>query len=316
MRMKILFLLFALAMAGPLEAKWYVDNEFRFKIDVPSNWSSNMYMEGTDKVYDFTSPDENVAIQLRAFVAEEGVTAGLITEVFDEAIVAQGAGRLKLSDDQLNGIQGKMGVYRNNYDNKEVALVTFAAVENGIGYLFLLVIPTEVFDLKVSETDVILNTFTLLNEPDVAVRERQRMEPDQPSGHEPEDDNRRIGTTLPPGKQWPEGVWPKGQYDCGNKMFLGVIGLNDSHISWTGDNYIYRPNFYLPEGKATWDTELLCPNYENWCRIKAQHKWNDSQGSYIIKMDFPQGVGMNDRVSMKVHTSSTGWINVLCTKIY
>ncbi|MCF8234421.1 MAG: hypothetical protein K9G67_03835 [Bacteroidales bacterium] len=313
--MKILFLLIALAMAGQLEAKWYVDNEFRFKIDVPSNWSSNMYMEGTDKVYDFTSPDENVAIQLRAFVAEKGLTADLITDVFDEAIVAQGASRLKLLDEQLNGIQGKMGVYRNTYDNKEVALVTFAAVENGIGYLFLVVIPTEVFDRKLNETDAILNTFTLLNEPDVVTREKQPREPDQPAAHEPENESKRIGLTLPPGKQWPEGVWPKGQYDCGNKMFLGVIGLNDTHISWTGDNYIFRPNFYLPKGEATWETRLHCPYYENWCRIDAQHKWSDSQGSYIIEITFPQGVGMKDAVSMKVHTSSTGWINVSCNKI-
>lgn len=313
--MRIFLLLTAIVLTSQLNAKWYVDHEFRFKIDVPSNWTSNTYLEGTDKVYDFTSPDENVAIQLRAFVADEGVTADLITEVFDEAIVAQGASRLNLAEDQLNGIAGKMGVYRNTYDNKEVALVTFAAVENGFGYLFLVVVPIELFDQKVDETDAVLNTFTLLDEPAVAKREKQIKEPSSPGHYEPTSDNTRIGSTLPHDKQWPEGVWPNGRYDCGNNMFLGIIGLNDSHVSWTGDNYIFSRNFYLPEGEATWETELLCPNYENWCRIKAQHKWSDSKGSYLIETTFPQGVGMEERVHMKVHTSSTGWIDVYCNKI-
>lgn len=317
--LSLLTLLLLLVSSGA-NAKWYIDKQYKFKINVPDNWSAKNYLEGTDKVYDFTSPDDNVAIQLRAFNAEEGITTNLIAELFDEEFTSQGGTKLSLADDELNGIPGKLGVYKNKYEQNEVALVTFATVQNNIGYIFLIIVPVDIFDQKVQETDAILNTFTILDDNNqIAQEEKPKglggISCDKINDQHPADNNVRIGTTLPPDKKWSEGVWPDGKYDCGKKMFLGVIGLNDSHISWTGDNYIFKPNFYLPKGNATWKTELLCPKYEDYCRIKAEHSWNDSQGSYLIKTTFPQGVGMKDKVHMKVHTSSTGWIDVYCTKI-
>ncbi len=316
----ILVILALLSIKGTV-AKWYIDQQYKFKINVPDNWSAKSYMEGTDKVYDFTSHDENVAIQLRAFNAEKGISAELIAEVFDEELQSQGGSKLSLADDELNGLPGKLGVYKNIYNGKEVALVTFSAVKGDVGYLFLIIIPVSLFDQKMKETDAILNTFTILEDNNQIAQEEKLKDPGGLSGDKTDNQQTApnsqvyLGTTLPAGKVWPEGVWPQGKYNCGEKMFLGVIGLNDSHVSWTGDNYIFRPNFYLPKGDATWKTELFCPNHENWCRIKAKHTWKDSNGEYIIETTFPQGMGMKDRVHMKVHTTSTGWIDVYCTKI-
>ncbi len=316
--LSLLILLLLLASFGA-NAKWYTDQQYKFKINVPDTWKASSYIEGTNKVYDFTSPDENVALQLRAFKAEEGITADLIAKVFEEEFTSQGATKLSLTDDELNGTHGKLGIYKNSYDGKEVALITFSAVKNQIGYLFLIIVPVSMFDQKVQETDAILNTFTILEDHNQIAQEKEPkglggLSGDKNNTQQPTTDNNvRIGTTLPPGKIWQEGVWPEGKYDCGKDKFLGIIGLNDSHISWTGDNYIFTPSFYLPKGDATWDTRLDCPNYENYCRIIAEHRWNDSQGSYLIKATFPQRE--KNKVRMQVWTSSTGWIGVVCTKI-
>ncbi|MCF8234420.1 MAG: lipocalin family protein [Bacteroidales bacterium] len=148
-------------LSGTIQAKWYTDSRFKFKIDVPSNWTSNIYTEGTDKVYDFTSPDQNIAIQLRAFEAGDGVSAKVISDLMDEGITGEGASQVNRSQDEINGTKGELGVYTNNFDGQDMVLITFSTVQNNIGYMFLIVVPSNVLDQKSAEIDAILNTFTI-----------------------------------------------------------------------------------------------------------------------------------------------------------
>ncbi|MDZ7777240.1 MAG: hypothetical protein U5L09_17310 [Bacteroidales bacterium] len=148
----------------PAVAKWYTNYQYNFKIDVPASWSFNQFVEGTDHVYDFLSPDEQVAIQIRAFKSEPGFTDDLIMGVVEEGILSQGATKLTASDDQVNGYHGKLAAYKNTYNGMEVGIVIFTTLQQDAGYAFIVVVPSDVFQQKTAETDAILNTFTLLQQ--------------------------------------------------------------------------------------------------------------------------------------------------------
>jgi len=59
-RIKYLFSLIAIFILVALhaKAKEIDDKQYKFKITVPDHWKTNVGMDGTDKVYDFLSPDE------------------------------------------------------------------------------------------------------------------------------------------------------------------------------------------------------------------------------------------------------------------
>lgn len=161
--LSIAFLLVTkLALAG-----WQIDNEFNFKINVPDNWSKQTYFEGTVKVHDFSNPDGNMAIQIRCFAADAGVNSSILAEVFDENLLNQGASRLSKTDETLNGIPGVMGVYKNTFDGIEMAIVTFSTVPGDEGYLIFAIVPLQQFEQLAQEVDKVLNTFTLLSEPEI-----------------------------------------------------------------------------------------------------------------------------------------------------
>lgn len=176
---KILISAFLIVLSVQVTAKWYTNTAYNFKIDVPHSWSANHYAEGTDQVYDFLSPDEQIAIQIRAFQNEPGFTADLIMNVVEEGILGQGATKLTESEDEVNGLRGKMAAYKNTYNGQEVGIVIFTALEQQFGYAFIVVVPTDVFQEKTAETDAILNTFTILNRNNYA-RSRPPQKLNQP----------------------------------------------------------------------------------------------------------------------------------------
>lgn len=160
-RLTIILMLFFLSSYS--FAGWVTNQAFGFKINVPYGWSTNDYIQGTDHVYDFMNANETIAIQLRAFKAKQGFSPELIINVLEQEILKQGAQKLSASDDAINGTPGKMAVYKNTYDGKEVGMVIFAAIANSNAYSFLIIIPTNVFDQKSVEADQVLETFTLLS---------------------------------------------------------------------------------------------------------------------------------------------------------
>jgi len=104
-----------------LFAQWQVDKVNGFKIKLPSQWTKSTYMDGTYKVYDYYSPDENTAVQLRVFHAGAGVTTDLLVQAYEEGMLPAGTQKQSLKDHiSKNGISGKQGIYMMNYNGVEV----------------------------------------------------------------------------------------------------------------------------------------------------------------------------------------------------
>ena len=58
-------LILCLFIAPNASAKWHQDNEWGFKINVPDNWKERKFMQDTDRVNAFVSPDQMVAVRVR-----------------------------------------------------------------------------------------------------------------------------------------------------------------------------------------------------------------------------------------------------------
>lgn len=157
----LLFIGFFLSI-NTMKAEWVVDHAYKFKIDIPSDWSSSSYMDGTDKVYDFYSPDENIAIQLRAFEAGAGVTNDLLAQVFEQNVLPSGSKKQDLFDHtSKNGIPGKLGVYSAQYNSIEIAISVFYTIQNGYGYALMVIVPSNMLEQKSPEIKAVTRTFMI-----------------------------------------------------------------------------------------------------------------------------------------------------------
>lgn len=155
---------FSLYGINTSNAQYVSVDEHNYKINIPSNWSKSIYNEGTDKVLDIMSSDEQIAIQIRSFALGADVEAQKLANMFNDGLIQEGAQQLNLSDQELNGIPGVMGVYSQNSDGTNMAIITFSIVKNQVGYLLFTVIPANMFDHRSQEADNILNTFTITSD--------------------------------------------------------------------------------------------------------------------------------------------------------
>lgn len=145
-----------------VKAKDIKDIEFKFSIVVPDHWTSNIYREGTDKVCEFMSPDNNAFIQLRSFKADPAITLNLVVQIFEESYLPQGSNRIDLSKkNSVNGIPGIVGNYTANVNNLDVGISVFYAIQNGQGYALMYIIPVSMFDQKEEEVKRILHSFVI-----------------------------------------------------------------------------------------------------------------------------------------------------------
>jgi len=160
----IAMLAILLFLASGLSAQWQTDKSYDFKINVPSSWSKNSYMDGTDKVYDFYSPDENAAVQLRAFEAPQGLTLDMLVNVYEEQMLPGGTIKDGTNSHvSKSGIPGKQGTYRFNYNGSQVAMGVFYAIQNGKGYVISAMIPVNMLQQKTKEVKSITQSFALLS---------------------------------------------------------------------------------------------------------------------------------------------------------
>ncbi len=145
-----------------VKAQLQVDRTYGFKINIPSNWSKSSHMDGTDKVYDYYSPDQNAAIQLRVFMADARITVDLLAQVNEQNLLPAGAKKLSLSNStSSNGIPGKQGLYSMNYNGNEVNMAVFYTVQNGKGYVLTAIIPTSMLEQKGEEVKRITKSFVI-----------------------------------------------------------------------------------------------------------------------------------------------------------
>ncbi len=145
---------------------WVTDNQMNFKINVPYNWTKSDHIDGTDKVYDFYSSDQNLAIQLRAFDAPSNLTLDLLINVYENQMLPSGATMEALEDRvSKNGISGKQGTYLFNYNGNNVAMGVFYAIVENKGYVLNAMIPKNLLEQRFSEMKAITESFTLLSSP-------------------------------------------------------------------------------------------------------------------------------------------------------
>ena len=173
----ISLLSFLLVTSG-ITAQMQVHNNYGFKIDIPSNWSKNSYMDGTDKVFDYYSPDQTAAIQLRVFEAGAEVTTNLLAVVYEETMLPKETQKMSLDDHTtVNGIPGKQGLYVVNYDGNEVNIANFYTVQNNKGYVLSAIIPTAVIEQKGAEVKEITHSFIIDGFEPAAKAEKQNKRP-------------------------------------------------------------------------------------------------------------------------------------------
>ena len=150
-------------LSSSMFAQWQQDNSYKFKINIPANWNKNSYMDGTDKVWDFMSPDENAAIQIRAFESASNFTTDLLVTAYEEGMLPKDAKREKLTNHiSKQGIHGKQGIYSFDYNGTNVSMGVFFTIQKGIGYVISAMIPTSMLHRKSDQVKTITESFTLL----------------------------------------------------------------------------------------------------------------------------------------------------------
>ncbi|HDR52108.1 MAG TPA: hypothetical protein ENN90_10910 [Mariniphaga anaerophila] len=160
---KLLLILFIAVFPFSLfsQSSWISDEEMKFKILVPDNYQKNQFREGTDKILAVLSPDQNVAVRVRAFPASEQVTVDLIQQVFEQNVIS-GSSRLTQEDGHLNQIPARAAAYAWRYNNMNTVVGSYYIIQNGTGYIVWTLIPRNLLQQRSKEADKILDSFSLL----------------------------------------------------------------------------------------------------------------------------------------------------------
>ncbi|MBU1108458.1 MAG: hypothetical protein KKB51_17415 [Candidatus Riflebacteria bacterium] len=134
-----------------------------FKIKIPGNYQRNRVVEGTDVIHAFLSPDQNVAVRIRAIAANASLSVDSLIQIFEQNII-KGAQRLLIDNYSLNSIPGKVCGYKWLYNNVPVGLAIFYTVQENIAYVVWTIVPQNLYQQRIAEGDAITNTFTLLKQ--------------------------------------------------------------------------------------------------------------------------------------------------------
>jgi len=157
----VLLMIFT-SISNETYAQLQQDSKYGFKINIPPNWNKTNYLDGSDEVYDYMSPDENAAVQLRVFEAKPGFTTVLLAQVYEESMLPAGTQKLSLEEYiTANGIPSKKGVYLLDYNGNEVGLSALYIVQNNKGYVLTALIPSSMIQQKGAELKKIIKSFMI-----------------------------------------------------------------------------------------------------------------------------------------------------------
>jgi hypothetical protein len=143
---------------------WVVDDQVKFKIKVPRNYQRSRMVEGTDVVHAFLSPDQNVAVRVRAIAINGSLPVDTLIQIFEQNII-KGAQRLLIDNYKLNSLTGKICGYKWAFNNVPVGLAVFYTVQNNFAYVVWSIVPQNIYKQRTAEGDAIINTFALLQTP-------------------------------------------------------------------------------------------------------------------------------------------------------
>ncbi len=157
----IVFIILFAGFSAVAQNRWIEDAQMRFKISVPSNYQTNQFWDGTDKIHAFVSPDQNVAVRVRSIPVQSNATVDLIAQVFSQNII-KGAQQLVIQPHTMSGMNGKLGAYKWRYNNINVVIGAFYTIQNGIAYVVWTMVPENLLSKRSAESDAITNSFTVL----------------------------------------------------------------------------------------------------------------------------------------------------------
>lgn len=156
---KTIFSLVFLFVFTAISAQWVTDKKYGYKINIPNEWSRESKFDGTDMVYDYMDPTQNIFIEVRTFSVDGNVTPDLLAQAFETQFLSTGT-RIAYESYTLNNTPGKFGGYTMNIDGLDVGIGTFYAVKNGIGYVLWSMIETSLYNQYSATGDAVLNSFT------------------------------------------------------------------------------------------------------------------------------------------------------------
>lgn len=159
-------LLFGILLVGYMakaQNRWVEDTQMKFKISVPSNYQTNQFRDGPDKIHAFVSPDQNLAVRVRSIPVPANTTVDLIVQAFSQNII-KGAQQLVNQVYTLNGLNGKMAAYKWQYNNINVVIGAFVTIRNGVAYVVWSVVPENLLSKRSAESDAITNSFTVFTD--------------------------------------------------------------------------------------------------------------------------------------------------------
>ena len=173
----ILFLLILSSIASS-QVKWIEDSNMNYKIQVPVNYQTNEFWEGSDKILALLSPDQNVAIRIRSFKVNNNISKEQVIKTFSQNII-KGATQLVNQNHNLNGMDGGLAGFRWKYNNINVIVAAFYTIQNGTAYIVWTLIPENLFASRNAESDAITNTFTVTYNQQQTAQTTNRVNPPQ-----------------------------------------------------------------------------------------------------------------------------------------
>lgn len=155
-------LILCLFMAPNASAKWHQDTEWGFKINVPDNWKDRKFMHDSDRVNAFVTPDQIVAVRVRAFNTQPGTTAVQVAGLFEQHVI-KGCERIDYKPLTVNGLAGQFAAYKWTFNNTPVGVIAFYASRGDKGYIVWMMTPSDQFKARHREGTDVMDTFTLVS---------------------------------------------------------------------------------------------------------------------------------------------------------
>ncbi|MDD3301011.1 MAG: hypothetical protein PHV91_09350, partial [Bacteroidales bacterium] len=175
---KLTLFLLIMASVASAQTKWIEDSNMNYKIQVPANYQTNEFWEGSDKILALLSPDQNVAIRIRSFKVNNNVSKEQVIKTFSQNII-KGATQLVNQNHNLNGMDGGLAGFRWKYNNINVIVAAFYTIQNGTAYIVWTLIPENLFASRNAESDAITNTFTVTYNQQQTAQTTNRVNPPQ-----------------------------------------------------------------------------------------------------------------------------------------